>query len=361
MSTPVIELSGRPYDQGLQHGRGLRSLVEHNVRFYTERFEKIFKISREDLLAYAKSYLPIIEKESPTYLENMRGIAEGAQVDLLGLTVLNLRYELAYYTSSNDTAEKADGCTAFVVLPEISENGHLMIGDNWDWLKGVRVAVLKVTQPDGFQQIIHTQAGIPGGVLGLNSAQVGLVINGMRSTRDEWRAFRKPLHVRCYEILQTRDLDSAIRVVTSGQRSGSTNFIIAQAPDRVVNIEAAPDGVHSIDPKDGCLTHANHFVDAAAAGAEEVDFPLRPISCERAERMAKFIKSKSKVSIEDLQRFQSNHVGLPYSICRHPGEGEVGNNDFGTVTSVIADLTEGALYFTDSNPCQSEYRKVDFK
>src|SRR5205823_1340688 len=110
----------------------------------------------------------------------------------------------------------------------------------------VEGAVLHTQEPDGLETLGFTEAGIIGAKLGLNSAGLGLTINGLLTTSDDWSRRVTPFHVRCYEILRQRDLDSAVKIVTNQRRACSANFLIAQAPDRAVDIEAAPDTIREI-------------------------------------------------------------------------------------------------------------------
>ena len=89
----------------------------------------------------------------------------------------------------------------------------------------------------------------------------------MMSTKDDWSTLARPFHVRCYEILRSRDFDAAVSVVTSENRACSTNFLIAQTPDKVVDIEAAPGKMRLLECEGGCLVHTNNFTDPATASA----------------------------------------------------------------------------------------------
>ncbi len=53
---------------------------------------------------------------------------------------------------------------------------------------------------DGLRTLSFTEAGIFGGKIGLNSAGLGLTVNGLTTTDDDWSRLSKPFHVRCYEI-----------------------------------------------------------------------------------------------------------------------------------------------------------------
>src|SRR5207248_6340613 len=154
-----------------------------------------------------------------------------------------------------------DGCTSFGVLPEAAANGHLLLGENWDWIPEVLGAVLHTREPDGLETLSFTEAGIVGGKIGLNSSGLGLAINGLLSTADDWSRLQSPFHLRCFDILRQRSFEAAKAIVTSTPRACSTNFLIAQTPDHVVDVEAAPESVRELGAIGGCAVHANHFLD----------------------------------------------------------------------------------------------------
>src|SRR6185503_18348358 len=128
------------------------------------------------------------------------------------------------------------------------ESGHLLMGQNWDWIPEVQGAMLHTREPDGLEILAFTEAGIVGGKIGLNSAGLGLAINGLLSTADDWSRLEMPFHVRCYEILRRRSLPEAVRLVVAGKRACSANFLLAQTPAQAVDVESAPDTVRELEP-----------------------------------------------------------------------------------------------------------------
>jgi len=357
MSLPVLDLGGSPYEQGLQHGRTLRQRIAHNLGVYFERFEREGRLPRGEVLARARQYAPAIASHNAPYFDGLRGVADGSGFDFDELAALNVRYEILYHQFSLNVI--ADGCTAFAVTPEASENGHLLLGQNWDWIPQVQGAVLHTREPDGLETWSFTEAGIVGGKIGLNSAGLGLAINGLNTAGDDWSRLSKPFHVRCYEILRARDFDAAVRVVTGANRACSTNFLIAQAPDRVVDIEAAPDTVRLLACEGGCLTHTNHFLEPGALGVVEPYDASSPRSTvHRLDRFRELLRTKRPIAIEDLRRYLRDHAGHPYSVCRHPHPDEPPENRYMTVTSVIMDLHAQVMRISDGPPCESAYETI---
>jgi isopenicillin-N N-acyltransferase-like protein len=250
----------------------------------------------------------------------------------------------------------ADGCTAFAVAPDASANGHLLIGQNWDWIPGVQGALLHTQEPDGLQTLSFTEAGIFGGKIGLNSAGVGLAVNGLTTTSDDWSRLSAPFHARCTAILRAHDFDQALDAITGAPRACTSNFLLAQAPGRIADVEAVPDRARVLSAENGCLVHTNHLLDPTALGVAEPPSDLRPGSCQRFERMSALLEQQRQLAIGDLQAALRDHHGQPCSICRHADPGRGPAEQYVTVVSAIMDLAERTLYISDGPPCSNNYQ-----
>lgn len=353
MTLPLVRLEGTPYEQGLAHGGALRGRIAHNLAIYFARFEREVGLPRDEVLRRAGRYAAMIAGRSPAYHEAMRGVAAGSGFGFAEIAALNVRYELFY----DGYVEKplGDGCTAFAVLPDASADGHLRIGENWDWIAGVQGAVLHTREPGGLETLAFSEAGIVGGKIGLNSRGLGLAINGLTSGADDWARLRTPFHVRCYEILRAPGFAEAAAVVTGEERSCSTNYLIAEAPARVLNIEAAPGALGLTGCERGCLVHANHFVDPAALGVRERNVETNPHSYHRHTRLAGLLGAGGPLTDERLRAALRDHAGHPYSVCFHIDPAEPPSEHYATLTSAIIDLTARTLDLTDGPPCEAAY------
>ncbi|WP_298819811.1 C45 family autoproteolytic acyltransferase/hydolase [Chloroflexus sp.] len=353
---PLIELTGDAYTQGWQHGRALRDAIAANLRIYTARFERELRMPIDEVWRRARRYAAVIVEQNPDYAAGMRGIADGAGVELAAIAALNVRYELfyQYFREYDRVARKPDGCTAFALLPGATSEHHLLVGENWDWIVGARGAITRTVERDGHRMLAFTEAGIFGGKIGLNSAGLALLINGLSSADDNWSSLRRPFHVRCYEILRARTLAAAKAVITAEERAGSANFLLVQAPDQVVNIEAAPDAIALSYCVDECLIHANHFNDPAAMGVVERQIERYPHSQWRQARLRDLLAARPQ-SLASVQMALRDHESYPYSICFHIDPADPPDERYETVASIIMDVTDKTLYATDGPPCERAY------
>jgi isopenicillin-N N-acyltransferase-like protein len=356
MSLPILHLRGTPLEQGLEHGRQLRERIARNLRVYFDRFEQEARLPRDEVVTRAQAYRQAIETKSPAYFAGMQGIADGSGVGLDEVVMLNVRYEIHYYQMGRNAL--LDGCTSFAVLPDATADGHLLMGQNWDWIPEVQGAIVHTIEPDGLQTLAFTEAGILGGKIGLNSAGLGMCINGLSSTDDDWSRLSKPFHVRCYEALRASEPDAAAKVATEGRRSCSANFLLAQAPGKAIDIETAPERARLIRPDNSRLVHANHFLDPGLLGVVEPPNERRPHSYLRQVRMTELLGSKAKLTIADIETFLRDHDDSPYSICRHRDETLPASEHYATVTSVVIDLTSKTMAWTDGPPCTNHYSRL---
>jgi isopenicillin-N N-acyltransferase-like protein len=352
---PVIDLAGSPKDIGRAHGEALRDRIGHNLAVYFDRFEGEGDLTRVDALARAEAYWTAIRDQSPSYASNLLGVAEASGHPLLEVVALYVRYEILYHQFTANLG--ADGCTAFAALPEATRDGHLLMGQNWDWIPDVQGAVLRVAS-EGSTSVTFTEAGIVGGKIGLNAHGVGLAINGLVSIGDNWARLTRPFHLRCYDIMHAADLPSAVRVVTDEHRSCSTNFLIGRAGEGLVNIEAAPAATCRYVTADGLIAHSNHFLDPAAIGVEEPPNPRMACSVHRLERMQQLLREARPVTVPKLRDALRDHDQHPDSVCRHPNTDDPEANRYASVTSVIMDLHDRVMWVTDGPPCGAPYQEV---
>ncbi len=355
VALPLVRLDGDAFDQGRQHGLALRDQIAHNVAIYYDRFRREGQLAPDVVRERAARYSPLLQT-FPDYWAAICGIAETAAQDLIDVIMLNVRYELLYYQYSILPVGSPDGCTSFAVTPAASADGHLLIGENWDWLPEVKGALLQ-TRNDDLETLAFTEAGIVGGKIGFNSAGVGLAINGLLSTADDWSRLNgsKPFHVRCHEVLRQSSLDAAASAVIDSRRACSANFVVGALPGRVVDIEAAPETACSFGPERGFVAHTNHFLDPTHLGVEEPLSERRPHTYTRLARMRDLMDARRPLSVGDLQACLRDHDNYPDSVCRHVHPDDPPEEACITVVSVVMDINEQTMWISDGPPCERVY------
>jgi len=358
MSLPHFLFSGTSYEQGLSHGEALKDSIEKNIDVYLNRFELGAGISKNKLIDNAGIYLAILREQSPEYVNGINGISKSSNINLIEIAFLNLRYELLYDALGKRYLEESvDGCTSFAILPEATENNHLIMGQNWDWIPDVDCVLTTSIDIDGMQRLSFTEAGIFAGKPGMNSKGVGLAVNGMYSTLDDWSRLQKPFHLRCFEVLRSENMDEALSILTSTPRSCTSNIIVGHGPKRAVNIELAPDSLRLIDAVNGIISHANHFDNPEMVGVSEPPNPRRYLSEFRQKRMEDLLFEKKPFDVAEIQNILKDHKNKPQSLCRHRDKSLPEYQHTITKTAMIMDLAEKKMWVTDGQPCKAAFEE----
>ncbi len=356
LRTPLIEVKGDAYERGVQHGSRAKKLIEYNLEFYRRYFDKLLNIDWNGAIEKIENSISKIEKYYPEIMKEVEGIAAGSERRVEDIVVLNARYELAI----TSIAEKfLDGCTSFAFTPEVTKSGHVLIGQNWDFMHGLRESciMLLIKREDGPNIAMHVEAGMVGHK-GLNSAGIGLCVNALISSEDKIQPAVPLISIISRKILDSERIRDAISAVLRAERSASINFLIAHSSGEILNLEITPKDVAVAYPEKGILTHSNNFLSKDIL-VKDIGKTCFPDSIIRWHRIRKILRRKvGKIDPEEIRRATSDHFDHPYSICRHLDKGSNADNRFETIVSIIMDLNEGCMYLSEGNPCINEYKKI---
>jgi isopenicillin-N N-acyltransferase-like protein len=347
---PKIVSEGDPYTRGHHLGVQARGLIARNLQIYFEHFKYHANLDADEVKCISRKYISVINDRNPSIMDEIRGIASGAELTVEEIVALNIRYELLHPSFKE--------CTSFAVMPHATSEKHMLMGQNWDWIPAVRDSCLlwEIRQNKHPAILCLTEAGIVGGKMGFNSAGIGLCINALYSNLDR-REIGVPFHITCREILNAKILSEAISAVTLAKRSCSCNFLIACGNEEVIDLEATPNDVGFGFPSEGITTHANHFITRVNVGDQgKLQFPNTLL---RDMRMRRFLLSRKKeIDIGFLQQVLTDHFNYPDSICCHPNIEVHPMEQFQTNATVIIDLDEFKMIFAKGPPCQNSYEST---
>jgi isopenicillin-N N-acyltransferase-like protein len=346
---PFFSAKGTPYECGQTIGRAMRADIHANIADYGDIFLRMKGADAGSVRAFALTLVPAISAYAPTLIEEMRGLADGAEVDFADIVALNARTEIMYGLDASE-------CTSIGVLPELTRSGHTMIGENWDWKALVtgRTAVLGLEQPGTPRVVVFTEAGFVGKI-GLNDAGIGVCANLLGSSHDKGQA-GVPFHVILRSVLAAPNLHKAMQAVILAKRGSSGNYLIGARGGEIVDIEATPDAFDVILPRDGMITHSNHFLspELQRVDTHRAVSTLTFIRCERARRL--MASDRGKIEPGSFMRVFRDHFSFPSAICRHEDPSQPANERSISGASIIMDLDEGEMLVAAGPPCEHEYR-----
>lgn len=338
---PLVEVSGSPYERGVQHGRAVAGRVRRSADIYAKAL-KALAFAPDDLARLIAGFRREIDHFEPAYIQEMQGIADGAGVSFEDVLMINARTEivsqarLARLTAKAEP-ENDDACTSAAILPARSANGNFLQGQNWDNRIDCAdtIIILRVLRDDGPDVLTFVEAG---GLAryGMNSAGITLNGNGLSSSRD-FRQNGLPLPLIRRKALEQDHYALALQIVVSTPKACSCNVLLGTQLGLAVNVECAPDEAFLIYPQDNLAIHANHWVNPVALGKlRDTGMATSPESVYRDVRVRQSLEAAGALlTTSDLKHAFDDRHASPFSVCRPPRQGGQGYPSCTTATLIM--------------------------
>ena len=375
-----VRVEGTAYQRGRQYGTQAAGRVRDSVRSYEQVFAHLTGWDWPAVRREASRFEAPIGEFRPGYLDEMRGIADGAGLGLADILAINVRTEVMYSAKARhaplarrpqiaqpQTAQPHIAeCSAFARAPAPGQPGGPVLGQNWDWLSHAArtLIVLEARPDDGPDFVTVVEAGLLAKA-GLNAAGLGLVTNAMVTDADVGEP-GLPYHVLLRAILDCSTVTGALEVLQAGPRSSSANYLVAQAGGAALDIEAAPGDVTCLYPlfpdEDGLLLHTNHFQapysQAQRTGPADLGLWAMPSSAVRLQRLR---AGAIKRDLDGFRTLLADHADYPHSICAHPDPADHPLEAGSTIASLLMDTESRRIWLAAGNPCQVPYQLLDIR
>src|SRR5271166_3494983 len=233
----VLHLKGTPYEMGYQQGALLRDDIRENVHYLFDVKGKEIEVELggvklldpkrviSGIAAQQRKYVP------ERFFDEMRGIADGAGLDVQDVIVANFIPELFH-------------CSGFALSGSATKDGTLYHGRILDYGCDWRLqehAVLTIAEPRGKIPFVNvTYAGFIGSVTGMNAERVSIGEMGGKGM-GHWDGMPMAFLVRT--VLEEADtLERAIAIFHDHPRTCEYYFVIADGKTgKGVGMEASWD------------------------------------------------------------------------------------------------------------------------
>jgi isopenicillin-N N-acyltransferase-like protein len=297
-------------------------------------------------LAEAAAYRAVTAAELPWLVEEMDGVAEGADADPLAVFAASIE------EISVEEPAPASRCSDLMAASPATPDGHIWAAHNND------------LGPESEDELVALEWRVPGdpvvftiGIgpwisVGFNSAGLALTGNEL-SPNDDRVGIPRLLLVR--DILRRRTLSEAAEAALHPRRASSYNNLLSHRDGGVVSVEGSATDAELLYPDErGTLAHTNHYTSARMAAYERDPSEIDG-SCTR-QRTARSWLERGPATPELLRQALSDHEGAPDSLCRHIEHGAQSK----TVFWCLADVTEGTVRYGRGNPCDSQEQVYAF-
>ena len=356
----IIEASGSHRDVGRQTGEAARDIVAWGLDAYAERFEALAGFGFAEAVERSRPYLRPAEDYVPQSVDQLRGIAEGANVPFDHLFALNCSEEL---TCAADVAWPREHCTSFAVVA----GGRAVSGHNEDWypeeIAGQTIRIVRLTGP--WDTAAYISAGPP-----YNLPLTGVTAAGFSSAantvyyRDE--RVGVPNNFLLAAVLGQPDLEHARDLLVRAPRARGSNHLFCDARGRVWNLETSGERWALVDgspaPADAAragasalFAHTNHYVSPELAPGDASRSEGSRLRRARARELL-IAGVQEGADLVDLgKRVLCDHENAPFSICDHWEDDDSDPDQSVTTASMVWEPAEGRAHIAQGQPCESEY------
>ena len=351
-------------------------------------------------------YKPALEQYYPSGLQEMKGIADGAEVTLDDVILLNSRYDLARLGDSpgikpvpaeddDDTHsdDVANECTSAVFYDAATPSGDVLTAQNWDmsarlWENDC-IIYLEV-HPDPSENkpsvFLVTEAGQLGRS-GMNSAGMAVTANSLMSTEDyipyPYHDAEGTLHdvpikpilpisMLRRMILESNHFSEAMTCAFNFPRHVSNNVTVGTAEGFGICLEVTPDRIYKVYRQidDNYLIHTNHFTHPGFLARSDATCKYPGGSSwfrlQRFEQKIRPYAQKGDLSTERLVDAFSDHMSFPEALCVHPDRNPVDavighlpgypfRSNSATVACVMYNLSKKEIRVCKGPPCQGQF------
>lgn len=355
-SIPIIELPpSPPKSRGRVYGETARELIHAILGEYKDLLQERTSIGWKETISPLFPFLECAQNKYPELIEEIEGIAEGANCQFNDVFALNCRSEILFADTNSDE------CTS--LAKSYSDKGRLktIIAQNWDWYQSVLdyQVILKIEGHDVTPPIVtFTEAGQLAKI-GMNGSGIGLTVNNLN---PDFNQIGIPWVLIARKILECNSFTEGLGTILSNTKGHSMNYLLGQVGGLVANIESSPIRDTIIRPNEGGIAHTNHYIEppSGVIDLKYVDDPF-PSTFARlwtAENKLKMLGNKEPIKgIKEILRDHSDH---PFSICWHKNERLTSQQQHITCLSLIMELEKAVFHYSKGNPCQNNYEILDF-
>ena len=347
MYTRQIEVSGDCYQRGVQIGRQLQDAILTNYKNQQEFYRCSENFDYQKWEQLCQRYVPAMQRWTPEVLEELKGMAQGAQLPFQTVLALATAYEKSF--GRDCPPEK---CTSFFVTGAAT-GGRTIAGQTNDenlreW-RHERDVVIHHKGNDGSEILTYTHPGVPA-YMGLNNR--GLTVlwtyidNG--KTGDG-----VPTSAIIRHLLSLSSIEEAVRFLEEVPHDIPNQFGLADKNGKLACVECFPNRVYTVWEKES-FVHTNHNVYAL----EEPDCTTGKTTRDRLAIMRELIaRHHGEIDVETAKEFLASHEKGTHSICVHPNSERPFSK---TLAVMVFDVDEGVMHIAFGNPCEVPYQTYHF-
>ena len=336
----AIRLTGDPRSRGIQHGQKLASQIKRLLADDCARINCHLShpLSMEKIYTYVQPFASEIERELPSIAEEIKGLAEGAEISYEQALLLQVRREVLMLISKGDNSD----CSSFALpINTLTVAQTIDLNSSFSEFGTVfQIAKWKETP----EILMFSFAGLLG-YMGMNSSGLAIAINMVSS--GDWQ-LGVPPYLLVRHLLELHTVEECIEAIAKIRRSSSRSLTICDV-NRCITVEMTATSFVILEGDK--LFHTNHYLSSDLSSKDTINFLARHSSVQRLSRLQELAaKLPNMPSTENIFELFADHENYPVGLCSHA------NNDLRrteTVATVVMHPNIGTMYVRKGMPCSS--------
>lgn len=317
----VWTMEGTPGEMGRAHGEMHREAIHD---FYGRRLENAMvqaldwggrRVTEDQALAVASACLEPTRDFHPEGYEELVGIAEGADLPLEKIMLLNGLTDLRDVLSWDGDLESLGGCSAFIAQRDVTADGQTICGQTWDLATDNMPFVIGVHRKpkEGPETWCLTTAGCLS-LIGMNSLGLAVGTTNLRCTDARIGVVYLSIIHRLLTTCTT--VKEAVGVVGEAPRAGAHYYMLADAAGRSAGVECTATRFHARPVTRGVFVHCNHCLDPQNVLLEGRE--PSPSTLTRTARLRTLLEAKGgSIDPKVARKCLSDTTGGDQAICRN--------------------------------------------
>jgi isopenicillin-N N-acyltransferase-like protein len=238
----------------------------------------------------------------------------------------------------------------------MTADGAAMIAHNADlppFYREISV-VLEIVPDDAPAMLMLTPAGQVS-YIGMNDRGLAVVANFL--TCDGWR-IGFPRYLLSRVALAHETVDAAIVAIRAIPRASSRNLLLLDGNGTAADLEMTPTRDARLEPRDGLLAHANHYVSPVLLEEERAGDYVHNSQTRMGRIRELAAERRGTLDVASAQQVLQDRMCYPDTLCREPEDNPA--RDVMTFASLVAVPTRGELHVAVGPPNQHAYQKHTF-
>lgn len=242
----VISQNDSPYERGKVHGMQLREEISSRIVDWERVMSLQLKVNKDSIQSIINEhtdFLKTIKEKTPHLLEEINGIADGAEIDRSLLLAYNLGEEIYSFCTAN-----FENCST-IAFKGASDNTISYNQDLPDFLHGRgKPVILKYNN-----YYVFTMPGI----IGLSGASKSLAVSCNSLPMLNMDKTGLPLAFCLREILKKDSMKEALDFIQNTPMAIPQNLLLVSSGD-IINVEVSKNSIKHIKPDStGFVAHTN--------------------------------------------------------------------------------------------------------